>query len=174
MAMVALNGVKKPEIQKVKGAVRRRVLMSSQAILVIDPGAHGAIAVLAESGELGLRSSGDQAVRGGRRSTSFKPGKPGGPGHPKKKAEEKATAIAKKATADVKAAAKECTEDAIKTLKSVMKDEFETGRCSSWSGHRNSRSRLGQAYAAVRSERESVRSNDGRRAKGDARRYGCG
>jgi hypothetical protein len=62
-------------------------------------------------------------VRGGRRSTSFKPGKPGGPGRPKKKAEEKATAIAKKAIADVKAAAKECTEDAIKTLKSVMKDE---------------------------------------------------
>jgi hypothetical protein len=62
-------------------------------------------------------------VRGGRRSTSFKPGKPGGPGRPKKKAEEKATAIAKKAIVDVKAAAKDCTEDAIKTLKSVMKDE---------------------------------------------------
>ena len=62
-------------------------------------------------------------MRGGRRSTSFKPGKPGGPGRPKKKAEEKATAIAKKAIADVKAAAKDCTEDAIKTLKSVMKDE---------------------------------------------------
>ena len=61
-------------------------------------------------------------MRGGRRSTSFKPGKPGGPGRPKKKAEEKATTIAKKAIADVKAAAKECTEDAIKTLKSVMKD----------------------------------------------------
>jgi hypothetical protein len=60
---------------------------------------------------------------GDRRSTSFKPGKPGGPGRLKKKAEEKATAIAKKAIADVKAAAKDCTEDAIKTLKSVMKDE---------------------------------------------------
>jgi Family of unknown function (DUF5681) len=57
--------------------------------------------------------------RGGRRKTSFQPGKSANPkGRPKKQANEQA----KKAIADVKAAAKECTADAIKTLKSVMND----------------------------------------------------
>jgi hypothetical protein len=59
--------------------------------------------------------------RGGRRSTTFQPGK-GGPGRPKKKPEEKANVIAKKAIADVKAAAKEYTAEAIDTLGSVMTD----------------------------------------------------
>lgn len=60
-------------------------------------------------------------MRGGRRSTTFTPGK-GGPGRPKKKPEEKAHAILKKAILDVKAAAKECTADAINALKSILND----------------------------------------------------
>jgi hypothetical protein len=57
--------------------------------------------------------------RGGLRSTSFKPGK-GGPGRPKKKAEEKAAFIAKKAIADIKAAAKEHSIEALQALTDVL------------------------------------------------------
>jgi hypothetical protein len=64
-------------------------------------------------------------VRGGRRSTSFKPGNKIalGKGRPKKAADETAKVVLKAAIADVKAAAKECTQEAIETLKSVMTDE---------------------------------------------------
>jgi hypothetical protein len=62
--------------------------------------------------------------RGGKRSTSFKPGQksPNPKGRPKKPANELATVIAKQAIQDVKAAAKECTTDAISALKSIVKD----------------------------------------------------
>jgi hypothetical protein len=62
--------------------------------------------------------------RGGKRSTSFKPGQksPNPNGRPKKPANELATVIAKQAIQDVKAAAKECTADAINALKSIVKD----------------------------------------------------
>lgn len=66
--------------------------------------------------------------RGGRRSTSFKPGNIANPkGRPKlspelKSAKDLAKAEIKSAIVDVKAAAKECTEDAVKTLRDIMKD----------------------------------------------------
>jgi Family of unknown function (DUF5681) len=57
--------------------------------------------------------------KGGRRSTSFKPGASGNPdGRPKRPE----TIEARRVVADVKAAARELTLDAMDTLKQVMKD----------------------------------------------------
>jgi Family of unknown function (DUF5681) len=57
--------------------------------------------------------------KGGRRSTSFKPGVSGNPdGRPKRPE----TIEARRVVADVKAAARELTLDAMDTLKLVMKD----------------------------------------------------
>jgi Family of unknown function (DUF5681) len=57
--------------------------------------------------------------KGGRRSTSFKPGVSGNPdGRPKRPETIEARGVA----ADVKAAARELTLDAMDTLKLVMKD----------------------------------------------------
>jgi Family of unknown function (DUF5681) len=57
--------------------------------------------------------------KGGRRSTSFKPGVSGNPdGRPKRPE----TIEARGVVADVKAAARELTLDAMDTLKQVMKD----------------------------------------------------
>jgi len=57
--------------------------------------------------------------RGGRRSTSFKPGVSGNPGGRPRKTR---TIEARKIVADVKAAARALTQDAIDTLASVMND----------------------------------------------------
>jgi hypothetical protein len=57
--------------------------------------------------------------RGGRRSTSFKPGVSGNPGGRPKRTQ---TIKVRKIVADAKAAACELTQDAIDTLSSVMKD----------------------------------------------------
>lgn len=57
--------------------------------------------------------------RGGRRSTSFKPGISGNPGGRPRKPQ---TIEARRIVADVKAAARELTQDAIDTLAAVMKD----------------------------------------------------
>jgi hypothetical protein len=57
--------------------------------------------------------------KGGRRSTSFKPGVSGNPDGRPKRAE---TIEARRVVADVKAAARELTLDAMDTLKLVMKD----------------------------------------------------
>ena len=57
--------------------------------------------------------------RGGRRSTSFRPGRSGNPtGRPKRPA----TIEARRIFADVADAARECTQDAIDTLFAIMKD----------------------------------------------------
>jgi hypothetical protein len=57
--------------------------------------------------------------RGGRRSTSFRPGQSGNPsGRPKRPA----TIEARKTFRDVADAARECTQDAIDTLFAIMKD----------------------------------------------------
>jgi Family of unknown function (DUF5681) len=58
--------------------------------------------------------------RGGRRSTSFKPGVSGNPGGRPKKL---ATIEARKVEADVKALARECAPEAIASLKSIMMNE---------------------------------------------------
>jgi len=55
--------------------------------------------------------------RGGRRSTSFKPGKSGNPGGRPKRPQ---TIEARKIIADVKAAARELTQDALDTLKDAL------------------------------------------------------
>jgi hypothetical protein len=57
--------------------------------------------------------------RGGRRSTSFRPGVSGNPGGRPKRA---ATVEARRIIWDVKAAARALTQDAIDTLVSIMKD----------------------------------------------------
>lgn len=57
--------------------------------------------------------------RGGKRTTSFKPGKSYNPGGKPKKVK---TDAERKVLADVKLLAKEASEDAIKTLKAVMKN----------------------------------------------------
>jgi hypothetical protein len=58
--------------------------------------------------------------RGGRRSTSFRPGFSGNPaGRPKRPA----TIAARKVEADVKALARECAPEAISTLKTIMLSE---------------------------------------------------
>jgi hypothetical protein len=58
-------------------------------------------------------------MKGGRRSTCFKPGVSGNPdGRPKRPE----TIEARRVVADVKAAARELTLDAMDTLKEVMKD----------------------------------------------------
>jgi Family of unknown function (DUF5681) len=66
-------------------------------------------------------------MRGGRRSTSFKPGQSGNPnGRPKilkeaiKQADAEAVAQAKQIISDVKLAARELTQEAIETLKTAM------------------------------------------------------
>ena len=58
-------------------------------------------------------------ARGGRTSTSFRPGKSGNPGGRPKRPQ---TIEARKVIADVKAAARELTQDALATLKRVMLD----------------------------------------------------
>src|ERR1700733_2221643 len=82
-------------------------------------------------------------------SVAVKPGNRANPkGRPKLDPAIKAAKLeAKSAIVDVKAAAKENTADAIKTLKTVMNNDHAAFRCSSWSGNRHSRSRLGQANA---------------------------
>jgi hypothetical protein len=79
-------------------------------------------------------------VRGGRRSTSFKPGNRANPkGRPKLDPAIKAAKLeAKSAIVDVKAAAKENTADAIKTLKTVMNND-----------HAPSAARVGAAIAIL-------------------------
>ena len=64
-------------------------------------------------------------MRGGRRSTSFKPGNKANPkGRPKLDPAIKAAKLeAKSAVVDVKVTAKENTADAIKTLKTVMNND---------------------------------------------------
>lgn len=64
-------------------------------------------------------------MRGGRRSTSFKPGNRANPkGRPKLDPAIKAAKLeAKSAIADVRVAAKENTADAIKTLNTVMNND---------------------------------------------------
>ena len=64
-------------------------------------------------------------MRGGRRSTSFKPGNKVavGKGRPKKAANETAEAIKKTVIADIKAAAKEASPEALKALKDVLANE---------------------------------------------------
>jgi predicted ATP-dependent serine protease len=58
-------------------------------------------------------------MKGGRRSTSFKPGVSGNPdGRPKRPE----TIAARRVVADVKATARDLTLDAMDTLKQVMKD----------------------------------------------------
>jgi hypothetical protein len=57
--------------------------------------------------------------RGGRRSTSFKPGSSGNPGGRPKKPQ---TIEARRIVADVKALARECAPEAIWTLKTIMLD----------------------------------------------------
>lgn len=57
------------------------------------------------------------AGRGGKRSTSFKPGQSGNPG-----GKPKLTEPARKILADIKSLAKDASEAAIETLKSVMAD----------------------------------------------------
>jgi hypothetical protein len=58
--------------------------------------------------------------KGGRRSTSFKPGFSGNPGgRPKRPA----TVVAHKIIADVKAAARELTPQALGTLQEIMEDK---------------------------------------------------
>jgi hypothetical protein len=61
----------------------------------------------------------DQAMRGGVRSTSFKPGVSGNAGGRPKKPQ---TIEAKRIIADVKALARECAPEAIETLKAIMLD----------------------------------------------------
>jgi len=56
-------------------------------------------------------------ARGGRTSTSFRPGKSGNPGGRPKRPQ---TIEARKVIADVKAAARELTQDALDTLKAVL------------------------------------------------------
>jgi hypothetical protein len=58
-------------------------------------------------------------ARGGRRSTSFKPGSSGNPGGRPKKPQ---TIEARRIVADVKALARECAPEAISTLKAIMLD----------------------------------------------------
>ncbi len=58
-------------------------------------------------------------MRGGLRSTSFKPGVSGNPGGRPKTPQ---TIAARRIFADVKALARECAPEAISTLKSVMLD----------------------------------------------------
>ena len=58
------------------------------------------------------------AGKGGRRSTSFKPGQSGNPGGKPKLIEP-----ARKILADIKLLAKEASEEAIKTLTAVMGDK---------------------------------------------------
>jgi hypothetical protein len=67
----------------------------------------------------------EASERGGRRSTSFKPGNRANPkGRPKLDPAIKAAKLeAKSAIVDVRAAAKENTADAIKTLKTVMNND---------------------------------------------------
>jgi hypothetical protein len=55
--------------------------------------------------------------RGGKRSTSFRPGRSGNPGGRPKRPQ---TIEARKIVADVKAAAKELTQDALDTLKAAL------------------------------------------------------
>ena len=55
--------------------------------------------------------------RGGRRSTSFRPGRSGNPGGRPKRPQ---TIEARKIIADVKAAARELTQDALDTLKAAL------------------------------------------------------
>jgi hypothetical protein len=55
--------------------------------------------------------------RGGKRSTSFRPGRSGNPGGRPKRPQ---TIEARKIIADVKAAAKELTQDALDTLKAAL------------------------------------------------------
>jgi hypothetical protein len=64
-------------------------------------------------------------MRGGRRSTSFKPGNKVavGKGRPKKAANETAEAIRKTVVTDIKAAAKEASPEALKALKDVIANE---------------------------------------------------
>jgi hypothetical protein len=57
--------------------------------------------------------------RGGKKSTSFKPGVSGNPGGRPKKLR---TIEARRIFADVKALARECAPEAIETLASIMKD----------------------------------------------------
>jgi hypothetical protein len=79
-------------------------------------------------------------MRGGRRSTSFKPGNRANPkGRPKLDPAIKAAKLeAKSAIVDVRAAAKENTADAIKTLKTVMNND-----------HAPSAARVGAAIAIL-------------------------
>jgi hypothetical protein len=56
-------------------------------------------------------------ARGGKRSTSFRPGRSGNPGGRPKRPQ---TIEARKIIADVKAAARELTQDALDTLKAAL------------------------------------------------------
>jgi hypothetical protein len=59
-------------------------------------------------------------MRGGRRTTSFRPGVSGNPGG---RPRRPTTIEAKRITADVKALAQQCAPDAVATLKSIMLSE---------------------------------------------------
>ena len=74
---------------------------------------------------------------------------------------------------NVKAAARELTPVAIDTLEKAMTDQKGTLGRKDRCGHCDSRSRLGQARADRKRQREHLRSNDGRRAEYLARRHGC-
>ncbi len=67
--------------------------------------------------------------RGGRRSTSFRPGQSGNPsGLPKTLRVIEDRAEAKRIIADVKAAAREFTADALQKLHAIMMDESAPSR----------------------------------------------
>jgi Family of unknown function (DUF5681) len=89
--------------------------------------------------------------KGGLRSTSFKPGQSGNPhGRPKRPD----TIEARRVVADVKSAARELTPVAMDTLEKAMTDPKGALGRKDHCGDCGSRSRLGQAPADRKRQRE--------------------